>query len=69
MSYFVIRRADCLPVLEIHSSKAAAKINRNAFAVFTALQWLGAFNRAVSWGSAAPERDALAILERAGVVA
>lgn len=64
MSWVIVRRADALPILETYSGKVASRINRSAYAVIPAGQWLGAFNRAVSWGSDAPGPDALAMLAK-----
>ncbi len=44
-SWIAIRRADGAPVLETFSPKVAAAINRRAYAVMTAREWLPLFNR------------------------
>lgn len=46
-SWIAIRRATGEAVLETFSAALAGRVNRSAYAVFTAAQWLGALNAAI----------------------
>ena len=48
-SWIIVSRATGAPVLETWQASIAAKVNRAAYEVFTAAQWLGSLN-----GSARP---------------
>ena len=53
-SWIVVRRATGEIVLEIFRQhrKTAEAINQSAYTVFTAAQWLGAYNAAIREGAA-----------------
>jgi hypothetical protein len=62
-SWMAIRLSDGAAVLETFSPAVARKVNRRAYHVATAAQWLGAFNAALKAGdSATAGRRALASL-------
>lgn len=52
-SWIVVRRATGESVLEIFKAEraTAARINPAAYVIFTAAQWLGAFNAAIRNGA------------------
>ena len=43
-SWIIVSKATGAPVLETHNRAVADKINREAYEVLTALQWLSRFN-------------------------
>jgi hypothetical protein len=51
-SWIVVRRATGESVLETFSARQAGAINQEAYAVFTAARWLGAFNAAIKANAA-----------------
>jgi hypothetical protein len=51
-NWIIVRRATGESVLETYSPDVARAVNQSAYAVFTAAQWLGAFNTAIRAGAA-----------------
>jgi hypothetical protein len=51
-SWIVVRRATGESVIETFLQEVAEAINQEAYAVFTAAQWFGAFNAAIKSGAA-----------------